>query len=174
MSKKPNFAPPGKCEGQPVEEIVVSPAYQPILEWSVTLVNLDGTPSDCAYQTKLSAGIDLVLGGKEDLSVLPGRRVLAPTGVKLSVTGCPPPMVALLELRSSLRKQCLTMLGTGVIDLDYKDEIMVMVHNADLNRVVKLKKGDRIAQLLFMPIIRPAGIPVKDAERSGGLGSTGK
>lgn len=175
MAKKMNFCPPGKGEAQEsIEEISVSPAYQPIMEWSVSLVNLDGTPSTCAYQTLNSAGIDLVVADKGDVTISPGRRVVIHTGVKLSVTGVPPPMMAMLELRSSMRKNGLSALGVGIIDLDYQDEILLMVQNVDPVRSVKIASGDRVAQLIFLPIIRPNGIEVKQVERKGGVGSTGK
>jgi dUTP pyrophosphatase len=144
------------------------------LEWSVSLLNLDGTPSTCAYQTSKSAGIDLCVADEGGVTLSAGRRMVVHTGVKLSVTGEPPPMVAMLELRSSMRKLGLTTLGTGIIDMDYPDEILLLVQNVDPIRSVKISAGDRVAQLIFVPIIRPNGIEVKQVERKGGVGSTGK
>jgi dUTP pyrophosphatase len=194
MAKKMNFCPPGKGEAMDAtfnhierpptqEEVKTLMEYKPILAsdfkapsepWSVTLLNIDGTPSTCAYQTSKSAGIDLCVADEVGVTLAAGRRMIVHTGVKLSVIGEPPPMVAMLELRSSMRKLGLTTLGTGIIDMDYPDEILLLVQNVDPIRSVKISAGDRVAQLIFVPIIRPNGIEVKQVERKGGVGSTGK
>ena len=91
-----------------------------------------------------------------------------------------------LHLRSSLRAKGLTSLGTGVIDIDYDQEIKMVVHNpiSDVNGYLQgrphlfdftIKKGDRIGQLILK---RHEGylLPEKytlNAERNGGFGSSG-
>lgn len=94
-----------------------------------------------------------------------------------------------LHIRSSLRAKGLTSLGTGIIDMDYRDEIKMAIHNPftgfddDANPTggtgwssYQIKKGDKIGQLI---LCRHEGwlMPeeyTKDEERTGGFGSTGK
>lgn len=91
-----------------------------------------------------------------------------------------------LHIRSSLRAKGITSLGTGVIDIDYDQEIKMVVHNpiSDVNGYLQgrphlfdftIKKGDRIGQLILK---RHEGylLPEKytlNAERNGGFGSSG-
>ena len=86
-----------------------------------------------------------------------------------------------LHIRSSLRAKGLTSLGTGIIDMDYRDEIKMVIHNptspVDLlfQPHAEIKKGDKIGQLI---LCRHEGwlLPLeykKDVERGGGFGSTG-
>lgn len=86
-----------------------------------------------------------------------------------------------LMLRSSLSKHLVIANGVGVIDLDYKDEIMVRVHNSiqyvdsfdnTIGNKVKIKKGDRVAQVTLLEHKSYLfGIDTED-ERTGGFGST--
>lgn len=92
-----------------------------------------------------------------------------------------------LHIRSSLRVKGLTSLGTGVIDIDYDQEIKMVVHNplkvkegnmcfvADCYDNYKINKGDKIGQLILLP---HAGHLMPDEytlnnERVGGFGSSG-
>lgn len=94
-----------------------------------------------------------------------------------------------LHIRSSLRAKGLTSLGTGIIDMDYRDEIKMVIHNPftgfddDANPTggtgwssYEIKRGDKIGQII---LCRHEGylLPseyTKDEERMGGFGSTGK
>jgi dUTP pyrophosphatase len=79
---------------------------------------------------------------------------------------------AQLHPRSSLRAKGISMLGTGVVDLDYTGEIILLVTNhCEIN--VRINTGDRVGQLIFCQALRPNGIPISEAIRVGGLGSTG-
>lgn len=129
-------------------------------------------PAGLAYQTSHSAGVDLP--SSETFELLPNKVRGVKTGVRLQVTGEYPDVYGQLSLRSSWRKRGVTDMGVGVIDIDYKDEIIVLMFNTTMNSI-KICAGDRIAQLVFVPIQRPVGIPVRlDQERDGGFGSTGK
>jgi dUTPase len=78
-----------------------------------------------------------------------------------------------LMLRSSLGKQGLILPnGVGIIDLDYKDEIMMIIHNP-VPHNVSIKKGQKIAQITLLEHKSSLfGIETEE-ERSGGFGSTG-
>lgn len=90
-----------------------------------------------------------------------------------------------LEPRSSLRAKGLQA-GTGIIDLDYKDEIMIILHNPTTNERVyeysqgnedfgsyKIYKGDKIAQIMLCEHKSYLFGIESDEERKGGFGSTG-
>ena len=92
-----------------------------------------------------------------------------------------------LHIRSSLRVKGLTSLGTGVIDIDYDQEIKMVVHNplkvkegnmcfvANCYDNYKINKGDKIGQLILVPHaghLMPSEYTL-DNERAGGFGSSG-
>lgn len=67
----------------------------------------------------------------------------------------------------------------GVIDSDYRDEVMVKLHCDIPGRLPQVKKGDRVAQFMIVPVERVevkhvAELPAPNSTRSGGFGSTGK
>ncbi len=111
-----------------------------------------------------------------------GKTVLIPLGVsidldKLKVTLGATSALAKhylqLMLRSSLSKELIIANGVGVIDLDYKDEIMIRVHNPSRGYgSVKITKGQRVAQITMLEHKSYLfGIETED-ERVGGFGST--
>jgi len=68
--------------------------------------------------------------------------------------------------------------AVGVIDSDYTGEIQVLLQNLDTTEPFVVKKGDRVAQLLFMPVMQARLEIVDELEKTergaGGFGSTGK
>lgn len=123
-----------------------------------------------------SAGIDL-RACCDDFALQPGERRAVPTGIAIELPD--PNMVALLCSRSGLAlKQGLTLAnGVGVIDSDYRGEIKVPLVNLS-DQVVRVTNGERIAQMLVLPIVNPEMIELEslsETERGGGgFGSTGK
>jgi len=90
-----------------------------------------------------------------------------------------------LMLRSSLGKKCLILPnGVGIIDLDYKDEIKIIIHNPlydtqsittdDFNTSYHISKGDKIAQITLLEHKGYLFGINTDKERDGGFGSTGR
>lgn len=123
-------------------------------------------------KTARSAGADLTT--VQDLLVKPGRVRTAPTGVRVAI---PEGHVGLLALRSSLGVKGLSIPnGLGVIDSDYRGEIMLILTAAQ--EPVQLREGDRVAQLIVVPVAEPVyeRVPaLGSTERGeGGLGSTGQ
>jgi dUTP pyrophosphatase len=117
------------------------------------------------------AGLDLY--GLEDATVAPGEGKLLRTGVAVAV---PAGHVGLVCDRSSLAKRGLKTAG-GVIDAGYRGELGVVVWNIS-SAPQAVKKGERIAQMLVVPIATPAPVETADlgvtARGAGGFGSTGR
>lgn len=127
--------------------------------------------------TEGSAGVDLrACCPGEGITVLPMQRVLVPTGIAVELPG--PGYVAMLCARSGMAlKLGLTLAnGVGVIDSDYRGEISVPVINLSDN-TLHISNGERIAQMLIMPVEIPDMIEIEDlgstSRGAGGFGSTG-
>lgn len=134
-----------------------------------------------AYQTELSAGIDLHACIEAPLSIAAqAPAVLIPSGIAVLMND--PHMVAFLLARSGLGHKKGLVLGqaVGTIDADYANQIFISAWNRTPpgSDPILIEPGDRIAQLVFLPIIRPQFAVVDEfsatTERGlGGFGSTG-
>ena len=128
------------------------------------------------YATDGSAGLDLCACLEADVEVKSGERVKIPTGLAIQLPGVQ--VVALVCARSGLAaKYGLTLTnGVGVVDSDYRGEIQVLLTNTG-NDTVIIHQGDRIAQLLFVPVCLAKLSVVEDLDLTergnGGFGSTG-
>ncbi len=131
-----------------------------------------------SYASDRAAGMDLracILTA--DLTIEAGERALIPTGIAIE------PLVdnvaGFVYSRSGLgAKKGLTVAqGVGVIDNDYRGEIMVFLLNTS-HKAQQISKGERVAQLVFHPTLRPAVqicTELQGTKRgSGGFGHTGK
>ena len=125
------------------------------------------------YATAGSVGFDLLC--REDTEILPRQIELIPGNVIVQI---PAGYFLLLTLRSSTprRKSLLIPNGVGIIDQDYNgagDELKVQVLNFR-EEAVLVKKGERIAQGLFLPVMRVEWEEVEVVGKGrGGFGSTG-
>jgi dUTP pyrophosphatase len=126
------------------------------------------------YATPGSAGCDLI--ASEEVTLAPGKWAAVNTGLYLEI---PRGYVALVCPRSGLAlKNAVSVLNApGIIDSDYRGEIKVILVNHDSLRYT-VKKGDRIAQLVFTPVVQ---VQMKNADQltstdrgEGGFGSTGR
>ena len=127
-----------------------------------------------AYATDGSAAVDL--RAAESLSIEPGQRALVPTGVHIAPET--KNVVAIVAARSGLAiKHGISLSnGIGVIDSDYRGEVCVgLINHSD--KVFNIERGDRVAQLMFMPVLIANLIEsesLDETERgAGGFGSTG-
>lgn len=128
------------------------------------------------YATEGSAGIDLRACVDTELTVNPGQTHLLPTGISIYIED--PKLAAVLLPRSGLGHKHGIVLGnlTGLIDSDYQGPLMVSLWNrGDVDFVVQ--PGDRIAQMVFVPIVQ-ARFEIVDefsesARAAGGFGHTG-
>lgn len=134
-----------------------------------------GIPS---YKTIGSAGIDLVACIPSPVVISGGQNQLIGTGLAINIQD--PGLVAVVASRSGLclNHQIRIGQGVGIIDSDYHGEIGVILHNDGKNDYI-VNPGERIAQLLFMPVVQVAFKIVPEftttTERGkGGFGSTGK
>lgn len=129
-----------------------------------------------AYGSTGAAGADLTACIEEPITIAPGQTAFVPTGIAMEVpVGC----AGLVYARSGMAcKQGLAPANkVGVIDSDYRGEILVALHNHSAeNRTVE--PGQRIAQMLITPVLTPAyewAENLTDTDRNaGGFGSTGK
>ena len=129
-----------------------------------------------AYATSASAAIDLRAALDDTLHLAPGDAALVPSGLAIHIRD--PRLCALVLPRSGLGHKHGIVLGngTGLIDADYQGPLLISVWNRGVAGFA-IEPGDRIAQLLLMPIVR-ADLQVVDtfetSERgSGGFGHTG-
>lgn len=128
------------------------------------------------YGTEFSAGADLYACLTESVTIAPGETRAIPTGIALEVpVGC----AGLVYARSGIavKRGLAPANKVGVIDSDYRGELMVMLHNhGSVSQTVE--SGERVAQLLITPVLTPAyrqADQLSDTQRGeGGFGSTGK
>jgi dUTP pyrophosphatase len=120
------------------------------------------------------AGADLVTA--RDVTLAPGQRRTVPTGLALAL---PEGYAGFVHPRSGLAaRHGLTVVNApGTVDSGYRGEILVTLLNTDAERPVRLRRGDRIAQLVVQPVARAvfaecAELP-GSARGDGGFGSTG-
>jgi dUTP pyrophosphatase len=129
-----------------------------------------------AYATNASAGVDLQADISEPCIVNPGEKIKIPTGLAMELPDSQ--VVALVFARSGLASRFGVSLtnGVGVIDSDYRGEIQVLLQNLG-EQSITINPGDRIAQMLFMPVYRAIFEEVAELSEtdrgSGGFGSTG-
>ena len=128
------------------------------------------------YATAASAAIDLRAALDATLRLAPGDAALVPSGLAIHIKD--PRLCALVLPRSGLGHKHGIVLGngTGMIDADYQGPLLISTWNRGTAEFA-IEPGDRIAQLLLLPIVR-ADLQVVDtfehSERgSGGFGHTG-
>lgn len=129
-----------------------------------------------SYATPGAAGCDLRAAVSQSLTILPGGRVLVPTGLAVAI---PEGYEGQVRMRSGLAlRHGLSLLnGPGTIDSDYRGEIGVVLANLGAEPVT-IVRGERIAQLVLAPVARAKLETVEElpptSRDAGGFGSTGK
>lgn len=105
-----------------------------------------------AYQTGGASGMDLFADLEGEAVLAPGARMLVPTGIAVAI---PAGVEGQVRPRSGLAvRSGITCLNSpGTIDSDYRGEVRVLLINLGQEPVV-LRRGDRIAQLVFSPVLR--------------------
>ena len=126
------------------------------------------------YMSADAAGMDLQADVDADVVLEPGARALVPTGLAL---GIPPGFEGQVRPRSGrAHRDGLTVLNApGTIDADYRGEVRVLLVNLG-QAAVRVRRGDRIAQLVVAPVVRVAwrerAALVDTVRGEGGFGST--
>lgn len=129
-----------------------------------------------SYGSAEAAGADLYACLSEAVTIPPGETVFLPTGIALEVPkGC----AGLVYARSGMacKRGLAPANKVGVVDSDYRGEIMVALHNhGKVEQTVE--SGERIAQFVITPVLTPVyemAENLSDTVRNdGGFGSTGK
>ena len=127
------------------------------------------------YGSAEAAGADLYACLEEPVTIEPGKTAFIPTGFAMAVPrGC----AGLVYARSGMacKRGLAPANKVGVIDSDYRGEVMVALHNHG-SQPQTILHGDRIAQMVITPVLTPAYTWSDDlddtARGAGGFGSTG-
>lgn len=129
------------------------------------------------YATPGSAGLDLRAILDEPLTLQPGQTVLIPTGIAIHIGDAN--LCATILPRSGMGHKHGIVLGNlvGLIDSDYQGQLMVSTWNRGQSEFT-IQPGDRIAQLVFMPVVQAQFSIVQDFDASergeGGFGHSGR
>ena len=142
---------------------------------SVNIKKIDEKAVIPAYGSEFSAGADLYACSGEDTVIEPHQTVMIHTGLAMEI---PEGYVGLVCARSGMasKRGLAPANKVGVVDSDYRGEIMVALHNhSDIEAVVE--DGERVAQIVIVPYLA-AEFTVKEelgetVRGTGGFGSTG-
>lgn len=127
-----------------------------------------------AYAHEGDAGLDLC--SVAQVTLAPFERALVPTGIAVAI---PEGHAGFVQPRSGLAlRQGLSFVNTpGLIDAHYRGEISVIAINLDSSEPIVIRPGERIAQLVILPVARAAVVEAPELEQTvrgeGGFGSTG-
>lgn len=128
------------------------------------------------YESDMAAAVDLRAMFEQDTVVAPNSTILVPTGIAIYIKN--PYLCATVLPRSGLGFKHGIVLGnlTGLIDADYQGQLMVPLWNRSYEPFT-IHVGDRIAQMMFLPIVRATFKQVEEFELTNrgtlGFGSTG-
>ncbi len=128
------------------------------------------------YESDMAAAVDLRAMFEQDTIVAPNSTILVPTGIAIYIKN--PYLCATVLPRSGLGFKHGIVLGnlTGLIDADYQGQLMVPLWNRS-GEPFTIHVGDRIAQMMFLPIVRATFKQVEEFELTNrgtlGFGSTG-
>jgi dUTP pyrophosphatase len=141
---------------------------------NVLITRLDPDLPLPRYAKPGDAGADVY--SRIDYELKAGERALIPTGIAIAL---PDGYVALMHPRSGLAiKYGISMVNTpGTIDAGFRGELQIILINHDLKETFSIKRGDRIAQIVFQKVERAEFVEVESLPGSGradgGFGSTG-
>lgn len=128
------------------------------------------------YGSALAAGADLYACLDAAVTIAPGETAFISTGIALEVpVGC----AGLIYARSGMacKRGLAPANKVGVVDSDYRGEIMVALHNHG-SESQSVENGERVAQFVITPVLTPAYEAAEEltdtARNQGGFGSTGK
>ena len=128
------------------------------------------------YGSAAAAGADLYACLEKEVTIPAGKTVFIPTGLAMEIpSGC----AGLIYARSSMgtKRGLAPANKVGVIDSDYRGEVMVTLHNHSQDDQT-VQPGERVAQLVITPVFTPGFEETDDLTDTvrgiGGFGSTGR
>ena len=142
----------------------------------VQIKKLDPKAKIPEYKTEGASGVDIMALLENKITLDPGESKIIPTGLSIAI---PDDLEVQIRPRSGLAaKSNISVLNTpGTIDSDYRGEIKIILINHG-NEKFDVKNGDRIAQMVLMPVLKFKFEEVSKLDDtirgSGGFGSTGK
>lgn len=142
----------------------------------VKIKKLDERAVIPSYGSEYAAGFDLYAVLDEDLVIESGQTILVRTGLAMEI---PEGFAGMIFARSGLasKKGLAPANKVGVVDSDYRGEVMVALHNHSLEEQFVMH-GERIAQMVIMPFYKAKFVEtdeLSDTVRgAGGFGSTGR
>lgn len=145
------------------------------MKFKVNIKKLDERATIPTYGSQYAAGADLYACTEGDITIKPGETVLVHTGIAMEL---PLDTVGLIYARSGLasKKDLAPANKVGVVDCDYRGEVMVALHNHGLVERI-IEHGERIAQMVIAPYYTAEYIEADELSETvrgeGGFGSTG-
>ena len=154
-----------------------NPTIPPVIDYKILDPRVGDTIALPQYATDGSAGMDLRACIDEPLSLKPGNTELLPTGLAIHISN--PGIAATILPRSGLGHKHGLVLGNlvGLIDSDYQGQLFISCWNRG-SKTYTIEPGERIAQLVFLPVLQVTLNPVEDFDDtrrgSGGFGHSGR
>lgn len=130
-----------------------------------------------SFATTGAAALDLIACTTKPIRLDPGQQEMIGSGIAIDIRD--PSFAAVILPRSGLGSRGLILGNTvGLIDSDYQGELKMVLWNRSIGETFVIEPGDRIAQLVFIPVARPNLILVDEfvsasTRGTGGFGSTG-
>lgn len=146
-----------------------------IMQTNVKIKKLNPAATTPTYGTEFAAGADLYACTDESITINPGETQFIHTGLAMEI---PEGLVGLIYARSGMacKKGVAPANKVGVIDSDYRGEIIVALYNHSETPLV-VNNGERVAQMVYAPYYHAQFTEVSELEDSvrgeGGFGSTG-
>lgn len=145
------------------------------MQYDVRIKKLRENATVPTYGSEFAAGADLYAATEEAVTIAPGETKLIPTGIAMEI---PVGYAGFIYARSGLasKKGLAPANKVGVVDADYRGEVMVALHNHGTTEQT-IEIGERIAQMVIAPFITANFIESETLEDTvrgaGGFGSTG-
>lgn len=128
------------------------------------------------FQTAGACAVDLYANAESNITLNRLQKAMIPSGIAISL---PPNVAAIIIPRSSTGSKGFSLSNSvGLIDSDYQGEIGISIRNTS-SETITIEKGMRIAQMMFVPVLKPEFVEVtefseKTDRGENGWGSTGK
>ena len=145
------------------------------MQYDVRIKKLRENATVPTYGSEFAAGADLYAATEDAVTIAPGETKLIPTGIAMEI---PVGYAGFIYARSGLasKKGLAPANKVGVVDADYRGEVMVALHNHGTTEQT-IEMGERIAQMVIAPFITANFIESETLEDTvrgaGGFGSTG-